>query len=756
MAHQQKYYKQIESNGHLWRIEIWQDTEDVLSAIEIGPVLQGLRLVMQGDQADVDTAIVKTSLEMQFVDAPDLNDERKCGYWEEFYTSSSTEYMVVLYKDGVKEWTGYVTPDSFAEDLQYHGSVSIIARDNLGHLQDFTFDAAGDGNGLISLAQIVYQAKERVNFAMEIHKKWNSYQDKWPVSADDANELDLYSSARFNVSAFADKNWWEVLEDAMYSCGVTLRYIGSNKYVITPIRNIGLGDADLWADVPRKEAKFVAYGRRSLAPAAKAIKDEVTFEIEDNIGYYPLNARDYTDESGYNFMPKPQISSDFITMPIWAINGGGWDDRGIEDTLFLNPHFYEEKPAYRFGKGGSVHDTNNVYLACNVEYGTWKRRTASFSQSMKPGKYQVKFDVFGIIALYDNNTKIGYVDSNAHLDQFNLLIKFYGFDGSVWSFKHITGGYEYEWVNEDVSDGISCSGQIPYTQSSAEFDLPVKGRLVVTISQIEVWDSEDKQSKGFYLGVNNVQLNVIDNDEKPIMDKLRITTKYNDKNNVTIVRSPKFASNPSDIAHPKVVQNGIYVIPEDGWPTGSEKWSWNIGDVQQPLSVLMHQEMLAYYSRPMDELTGELVSVDNNAQFNSLYTWKEKPYILTSGSLNVLTGHVENATLREFIRYDHMWETWVENEAVVVNQEINYITFKAHSNKALGVESWGDDVPNWVYTLADQYNEETGTHDFRVMVEENKGRDRVAIFHIDTAVVRITQVGSNIREYGADYGNDYA
>jgi hypothetical protein len=755
MAHQQKYYKEIESNGQLWRIEIWQDTEDVLSAREIGPVLQGLNLVVQGDQADVDTAIVKTSLEMQFVDAPDLDDPRKCGYWEEFYTSSSTEYMVMLYKDGVIEWTGYITPDSFAEDLQYRGSVSIIARDNLGHLQDFTFDAPGDENGLISLSTIVSHAKQKVNFAMEIYKSIIPYQERWPVSADDANELDLYSSARFNVSAFADKNWWQALEDTMYSCGVTLRYVGSNRYVITPIRNVGLGDADFWADVPRKEAKFIAYGRRTLTPAAKTIKDEVTFEIEDNIGYYLLNADDYTDESVYDFMPMPQISNDYISMPIFAVNGGGWDGRSIENTLFLNPHFYKEKPEYRFGKGGSVHDTNNVYLACNVEYGTWKQRTASFSQLMKPGKYEVKFDIFGIIALYDENTAIGYIDSNAHLDQFNLLVKFYGNDGSVWSFKHITGGYEYEWVNEDVSDGISCSGRIPYTQSTAEFDLPVNGRLVVTISKIEVWDSEDKQSNGFYLGINNVQLIVVDNDKKPIMDKLRIVTKYNDKNNVTIVRSPKFASNPSDIAHPRVVKNGIYVIPGDDWPIGSEKWSWYVGDIQQPLSVLMHLEMLTYYSRPMDELSGELICENNNAQFKSLYIWKDKPYILTSGSLNILTGQVQNAVLREFIRYDHMWETWVENEDVAVSKEVNYITFKAHSNKALGVESWGDDVPNWVYTLADQYNEETGTHDFRVMVEENKGRDRVAIFHIDTAIVRIKQEGSNIRDYGADYGNDY-
>ena len=132
MAYLLKYYKELVSHGHRWRLEIHQDTDDAIDAVEIGPVLQGLRLIMQGDQADIDTPIVKTSLEMVFVDAPDLEDERKCGYWEEFYTSSATEYRVRLMKDGAVEWTGYVTPDSFSESLQYRGSVTIIARDNLG------------------------------------------------------------------------------------------------------------------------------------------------------------------------------------------------------------------------------------------------------------------------------------------------------------------------------------------------------------------------------------------------------------------------------------------------------------------------------------------------------------------------------------------------------------------------------------------------------------------------------------------------
>jgi hypothetical protein len=166
MAYQLKYYKDIESQGHHWRVEIHQETDEALVAVEIGPVIQGLKLIVQGDQADVDTAIVKTSLEMVFVDAPDLESERKCGYWEEFYTSSATEYKVILYKNGTIEWQGYITPDSFSETLQYRGSVTIIARDNLGMLQDFEYDLVAGSTGMVSIGHMLERAMSLISFPM--------------------------------------------------------------------------------------------------------------------------------------------------------------------------------------------------------------------------------------------------------------------------------------------------------------------------------------------------------------------------------------------------------------------------------------------------------------------------------------------------------------------------------------------------------------------------------------------------------------
>lgn len=742
--HQLKYYKDIDSYGHHWRLEILQDTEQELTPLEIGRVLQSLRLQLIGDQADIDTPIVKTSLEMTFTDAPDLEADCKCGDWEEFYTSSSTEYMVKLWKDGEEEWTGYVTPDSFEEDLTYRGSVTIIARDNLGHLQDFTFDASGDENGMISLMEIVEGAKAVVNFAMRIYDD-HSLHHIWPYSPEDINARILYSAAKFNISAFANKNWWDVLESALYACGCVIRYVGENSYVFTPLRNIGLAKRDWWPSVPRKEATFVSYARRSLSPAAKKIIDEVRFDIEENIGYYILHNGDYGEASTYEFMPDQQLDNTYlVSMPIHPVVSGGWDARTAKNTLFLNPHAYPAKLECRFGKGGDIHDVGNVYLATNVTYSDWNNRTASFSQLVKPGKYQVQYDIFGIAALYDNNTTIGYIDSGAYLSSYKLRIKFYGDDGSVWSFKHKYGSNEYEWVEEDIDDGISSGKPYAYTEKSPEFTIPVEGRLTVTISNILMVDpTSTEKSVGMYLGIRNVELNVLDNNEQPIMDELRIVTEYNDKNNITITRSPEFAFNPSEVVSSRVIRNGLFVNDQYGWPIGTEKWAWHRGaGLFQPLSVLIHQELLAYYAKPMDVLTGTMIDkADNNVRWDVIYTWSGKEFVLHSGTLNILTGQMESAVLRELIRYDRMWETWTRDEDITIDHYANNsIVIGMHSNKVL-TKSDVTNLPSWLKVRFVTFSE--GVYNVVLQATANMDNEpREEWIEIDTAIVKITQLSA--------------
>ena len=222
-----RYWKNFEQpDGSIIRLEIHSKGIEGVSftAYEIGPVVQALALTIQGQTEDVDAPIVKTSLTMTFVDAPDHADSvlKKCGDWEEFYTNDSTYWKVLIKskKDPssasyAQLWGGYVTPDSFSEELRYRGSVTIVARDNIGHMQDFPFDAEGDENGLISLKELVETAWAKIESPMTLY---------WPALRWLQCEGVYAFDTCMNVSAFKDMNWYEAVEKALYSYGAVMRY----------------------------------------------------------------------------------------------------------------------------------------------------------------------------------------------------------------------------------------------------------------------------------------------------------------------------------------------------------------------------------------------------------------------------------------------------------------------------------------------------------------------------------------------------
>ena len=700
---------------------------------------------MQGDQADIDTPIVKTSLEMVFVDAPDLEDERKCGYWEEFYTSSATEYRVRLKKDGAVEWTGYVTPDSFSESLQYRGSVTIIARDNLGALQDFEFDAPQDPTGLISLKTIVSTGLQKISFPMSY--KWgNVGARKLPYSSESQEDV---LNARFNNRSFADRTWQEAVEDVLFACGLAIRYVGHNSFVITSLRDIPLYDKNYWWEVPILDVRFCAYGQRELAPAVKLIREEVTFETSEQIidPYTPAKAYD----AGTTYKYGDIVNG--TAKPIHIINKGLFKGATLEKTIFLDVFRYDVYQNYRYGKGGEIHNPDIVYVCANLAGGTEEtnNRKVGFSVKVPAGSYKVTFEVNKVIALYYQETAVGYADYPIEYWRFNYEGKFTGSDGTVKTLSNRSGTtiVDPEWKEGNLTAGHLISGvELPYSVESPVLTTNVDGTITITLTPASLPMNSSEISDGGYLGIANFTIKAIDNAGFPIMDVLRIRTNYNEKNNVVLNRQPNYAPNISNILSPSQIKNAIYVKSSNKY-IGSENWKYHNADISQKLGVLIHQQMLSYYAKPNNVLTGELAT--DNPLFNALYEWNGKKHLLTSGALNVITGRMENVVLREFARYDHMWETWVETDDVEVEYAATSIKLRVHSNKTITSADLSG-LPLWL--IGSVQSAGNSVYVVSLAVEANSSSERTSIINIDTALVRITQLAPG--DYGLDYGEDYS
>ena len=751
--YQLKYYTELESQGNLWRLEIHQDTEEAISSLEIGPVLQGLRLILQGDQADVDTPIVKTSLEIVLVDAPDLDDTKKCGDWEEFYTSSSTEYKVNLYKNNEMEWSGYLTPDSYSESLQYRGSVKLIARDNLGALQDYEYDYAPDSTGMISLINLVHEALDVVAFPMGIY--FDGGGARHFARNIDSDVTSVLHEVLFNNESFIEGTWLDALESVLKSTGLVLRYVGSNQFVLAPIRDIPLYDHLYWWDVPVLDTIFCAYGTRELSPAVKTVIDEVRFDIEENIASINMPAKAYGEAGEYEILTNSENLTEYpliYPMPIHAVVNGSWNKRDVYHSLFFNAFAYPLKEGYASKKIGDLRDTSVVYLAANQNEGTSTSRSAEWTTQIGPGKYKFSFKVGTPIALYDDASKVGFIDLNMNFSRFKYNLRFASLDGSEKFEYRISSG---KW---DKGSSVEPNSLYPNVAFPVIYEFPTLevtsvGELQLVISYVGVikrLDSPDGISKGAYVPIQELSLTDASLESSPIPNSMKTTTLYNNKNNILLQRSIDYGFNIGDVASPHIIKNGMFII-KDSWYDGTDQWKFNNSDIPNPLPVLMHQQLLAFYSKPNNILSGELATP--NPLFNALYQWNGKEHLLMSGALNLISGRLENVILREFKRYSHMWETWTEEDDIIRDYNSSLFSIKVYSKEALTVDAISN-LPAWLTCeKIEPHKEGWQLIIFRIKLNDS-GVERQTIFRIDAANVRLTQKEAG--DYGIDYGEDYS
>ena len=666
-----RYYKEFGVQDSIVQLQIYKyykAPEFAPAPIEIGGVLQEMHLVMQGDQGEVTDPIVKTSLELSLVDAPNTEYGRKTGDWEEFYTSSSTEYLVKVLVNNVVEWSGYITPDSFEEDLTLHGTVSIIARDNIGHLQDFTFDEIGNSDGMISVRDIFTKA-------------WKKIESKMTLSIPTSGDViwpECYGYRPYeimlNVEAFADKTWYEVVESVLDSFGLVLRYVGGNKCCIYPLRSMPLLSYSDFNKVPINEAAFQAFAHRSLQPTYKKIIDVIRYESGD---IYKLNMKDedYIESSfDIDFKEYDDKGNETIvtkTVPSWAFASASvWKKAG--NIGVINPYAVES--GGRYGSSLPNQDTllvsvfpeiktaNNVYLSRNLMsaelmvdvsfnfYGLFYKAQPGSSSISSPRAKTQNLTIHYTVECFTSDKHYWFdIESDQFVEESKTLTASAGFGyadgqrgqqlGEVKHSLYIPEGATrmvvriYGFTASVVEDGALRPGGTPV------FDEIQNGKLYGRIANILI-----------------AQANASDFQDSTVV------SLYDDTANVLINRSPALGPGPI-VLSAKVIKNGMY-LPETAYPPANP-WNWPDDDFQTNLRVLIAQQHLLYNSRPNNLITGTLVHEKKLLKMPSLWSYKDKNHILISGRLNYLNGYLEDVKLREYARWPELYpdDFYLQTEA---------------------------------------------------------------------------------------------
>ena len=650
MAYKLRYYKGIMQGGDLYRLEIYKKDSD-LAAVEIGDVLQDLSLEIQGQQDDIDTPIVKTSLSMTFVDAYDLENGKKNGMWEEFYSPDALAWKVVLTKwlggsSLVPIWVGFVTPDSYSENLTYRGSVNIIARDNIGFMQDFPFDATGD-DGLISLREIVNLAFLKASIGMQVSFDADA---NWMQTTAGTYAPDTL----MNVSAFEGKSWYEALEMALYAYGAVLRFDNYATFRVMTLRSLPhKGYANMDA-VPRIAPQFAAGATRELMPACKRIEEVADYELSDKVPFERLS--NFFSSSTYPCSVDAVTTSGKVmststsTAPVklHTNKAEGWFNAQAT-TLFFDASTYAvdyfidyQNLAEEVKKG--------QYIACN----NTDSRLVVYRKYVLCSDFGIRMNLGRPIGIYQSGAYSGKLGlaTGCRLKRLTYAVTlqqngvtYYYWGNGNWgtAYKELTQEYD---ILSDTTE-LSIDVQVGNFTGVAFLSFGI-----IKMEYVKVGTDTGAASyslQGLYANVQDIAYVVAGG--KALCKKNAINLNYVAENNIILSRDPQLAPALDSVLLPEFIKNGIFEKAGDA-ATPTKSWQIMEGLTSQ-MSVGVHMSLLAYYAKPNNLITGTIVN--SKLSFSALYRWNGADHMLVSGRYNFLNGYIEGAVLREFATFDSIW-----------------------------------------------------------------------------------------------------
>lgn len=678
------YHEHRDLNGLLVRLEIHCKDEYLPdwywdSGIPLQIVgLCGLNLELEG-QNGVLNPITKTTLTFSLADCPDApgcDDEGvrddgmklyKHGHWEGFYTPDSEAYLVQLYTgtdaQGLRlRWSGYVTPDSYQEDLGYHAVVSISARDNIGHLYDFDFDGAGT-DGLISPRQIITQAMQKVSCPMDL-----DLQDIHSVVFEGEDVTVNIIDTLIPTVVLEGRTWGEALEASLESIGFVMRWNDNNKVLVCSYRDL----QNMGAETPADMALEFYNGTRMYAPACKSIEESISYDhdnaieagaVDDHGAFTPRES-----EGTYNFkletypttQPIVLTGSANLQFALLKPDGEGWTGHIVDVSG------YTPDPLALVKEGTSWKDY--LFFFCNAV--SPSHVLQNYRKRMISPDAKITFNFEKGIVYMVQGSKMIHIHQDGNIQDISYQITYS---------KEIDGVEEVRFWN-----GSSWSSGGTVTTITEHFDYistePVKlelklrdcpelgpgGVINVAFQDIHIrgmqYINPNSRLDGVFIRMADV---TIESNFTKEIETNTVKTINNEKYNVIIKREPDFAPLPEStpVNMPANYPRAMFYLDSDGGARILPYEAHWFGDTDsKPFPVLVHMQMLSYYHEVLELLEGTcgIVSYDGEPsrdfEANGIFWYKNRRHVLVSCDWDLLSGRLESATFRGFIPYDELWQ----------------------------------------------------------------------------------------------------
>jgi len=336
-------FKEIQTEYGCCKVEIYRRGYSG-SQIEIGALAANSLTISLENLSEITAPIGKSVCSFEIIDTDQIN-------YDDFFTPDATYYKVVVStKVGagayVTRWSGYITPDFFAQSLSYRAPISISARDNIGYLNDVDFDMVATTT---TVRNLIISAFARIasDYPMQIMF----------ASLKQTAEGVLALDATISTTLLKEMSWYEALETVLHDLGLQMRWIDNNTIAVYDVSLLSEGfyrqefyladgrkliTADGLTFMVKKEIfttqdfNFInASGYREILPAWRELKQNQDYGLYDNF-YRGL----IDDESKLEYAANSDISSNVLLYQ--PAEGTQWRREG--SVYFLN--FYNSYNQY--------------------------------------------------------------------------------------------------------------------------------------------------------------------------------------------------------------------------------------------------------------------------------------------------------------------------------------------------------------------------------------------------------------------------
>ena len=627
MAYGLKYSQYISKGGAEVQIRVY--VKDWAGASYGMAHLTGAALQIVGGTSDVLTPVIKTALSWSMADCWDEGSTQadgtecvnaqgeKCGRWEEFYTNDATKFRVEVWAKATPSataaciWKGFVTPDSWSENMIYRGSVTITARDMLGALQDKEFNLTGR----VSVLDVVTGALAACECPMSLNYTAAHFLQN-------SNGQSILAHT-FAASVFAGDTWQKALADTLESLGLVLRYNGAGSIALTSLRYL---PADMTAGTHTIE--FVnRSGLRELSPALKEITevfdvDFVSIDADDpEASAFADSGTTMTQRQKWTGALVPTdvaVEKYDLTAPLT----GGWlGNLGVPRPTTI---------------GAGVPDRSIYFPTDILDPGL----AASYKDPKLSAPFKMTIQQDGGMLAFKTDGSAGYAIPETL--QFGIAEITARVTCSVsGSARYFNGA---GWVAEASDMTVQPGAAIDVPACAGGSDYFVSIIKVTTICELNLQIANSYYATALRLRFDPPAVSTTPTEFKT-------TTQYNEENNVVITRSPKIGSAAVDMSAgfaSNVLGYGNGIV--------EDAWNWPGESNYYPLAVMIQAQALCFYAAAASVFTG---TAHDKAADMALpgcgYSYYARTCIPVSGIFDFPSGLLAQANLREWYGWDDVW-----------------------------------------------------------------------------------------------------